>query len=149
LKDLKISYRTKYEELGNITSEVVFCQNLVDQCRLRLIQEFDNWYGESFLSHSEEGQTSLGVGHGTRPGVVVPITSLATEDEQEKFERLQLELMMNNPDSAAFYNAQMRTSRRKMYGAAMSQPQPSYRQQPGAPTRNLLSRPPNMLQVQY
>jgi len=43
----------------------------------------------------------------------------------------------------------MRTSRRKMYGAAMSQPQPSYRQQPGAPTRNLLSRPPNMLQVQY
>lgn len=34
------------------------------------------------------------------------------EDEQEKFDRLQMELLMNNPDSAAYYNAQMRTQRR-------------------------------------
>lgn len=149
LKDLKVSYRSKYEELGNTKSEVVFCQNLVDQCRLRLITEFDNWYSESFLSAADEGVTSLGVGHGSRPGVTVPITSLATEDEQEKFERLQLELMMNNPESAAFYNAQMRTNRRKMYSTAMSQPQPSYRHQPGTPQKNLINRPPNMLQVQY
>lgn len=149
LKDLKVNYRSKYEELHNLKSEVVFCQNLVDQCRLKLIQEFDNWYSESFLSAAEEGQTSLAVGHGTRPGVMVPLTSLATEDEQEKFERLQMELMMNNPDSAAFYNAQMRTSRRKIYNSAMSQPQPSYRLQPGAPTRSFINKPPNMLQVQY
>ncbi|GFR81074.1 kinesin-like protein [Elysia marginata] len=115
LKDLKSNYRTKYDELHNLKSEVSYCQKLVDQCRLRLIQEFDNWYSESFLASSEDNQTSLGVGHGVRPGVVVPITSLATEDEQEKFERLQLELMMNNPESAAFYNAQMRTSRRVRY----------------------------------
>ena len=38
LKDLKVSYRGKYDDLGNIKSEVTFCQNLVDQCRLRLIQ---------------------------------------------------------------------------------------------------------------
>jgi len=150
LKDLKVSYRGKYDDLGNIKSEVTFCQNLVDQCRLRLIQEFDNWYSESFLMMAEDGQTSLGVGHGTKPGVVPPVSgSVTTEDEQEKFERLQLELMMNNPDSAAFYNAQMRTSRRKMYGTAMSQAQPAYRHQPGAPTKNFINRPPNMLQVQY
>ncbi|XP_005111799.1 kinesin-like protein KIF9 isoform X3 [Aplysia californica] len=149
LKDLKISYRSKYDQLHNGKSEVVYCQNMVDQCRLKLIQEFDNWYSESFLSATDESQTSLGVGIGGRPGVIVPITSLATEDEQEKFERLQLELMMNNPDSAAFYNAQMRTSRRKIYGSAMSQAQPAYRHQPGTPTKNVLNRPPNMLQVQY
>ena len=34
------------------------------------------------------------------------------EDEQEKFDRLQMELLMENPDSAAFYNAKMRTQRR-------------------------------------
>jgi len=34
------------------------------------------------------------------------------EDEQEKFERLQMELLMNDPDSTAYYNAQMRTHRR-------------------------------------
>jgi len=149
LKDLKVSYRTKYEELGNVKSEVTFCQGLVDQCRLRLITEFDNWYSESFLAATDEAVTSLMTGHGTRPGVTVPITSLAMEDEQEKFERLQLELMMNNPESAAFFNAQMRTNRRKMYSGAMAQPQPAYRQQPGTPQKNLLTRPPNMLQVQY
>lgn len=34
------------------------------------------------------------------------------EDEQEKFDRLQMELLMNDPDSAAFYNAKMRKDRR-------------------------------------
>ncbi|KAK3794847.1 hypothetical protein RRG08_056685 [Elysia crispata] len=149
LKDLKTNYRTKYDELHNLKSEITYCQKLVDQCRLRLIQEFDNWYSESFLTSADENQTSLGVGHGVRPGVVVPITSLATEDEQEKFERLQLELMMNTPESAAFYNAQMRTSRRKTYGAAMSQPQPAYRRKPGTPVMSVRNQPPGMMQVQY
>ena len=34
------------------------------------------------------------------------------EDEQEKFDRLQMALLLENPDSAAFYNAKMRTQRR-------------------------------------
>jgi kinesin family protein 6/9 len=34
------------------------------------------------------------------------------EDEQEKFDRLQKELLMEDPDSASFYNAQMRIHRR-------------------------------------
>ena len=34
------------------------------------------------------------------------------EDEQEKFDRLQMDLLLNDPDSTAFYNAQMRTQRR-------------------------------------
>jgi len=42
----------------------------------------------------------------------LPCLQLQPEDEQEKFDRLQMELLMNNPDSAAFYNAQMRTQRR-------------------------------------
>lgn len=38
--------------------------------------------------------------------------SFQAEDEQEKFERLQMELLMNNPQSAAYFSAQMRTARR-------------------------------------
>ena len=37
---------------------------------------------------------------------------LQPEDEGEKFERLQSQLLLENPDSAAFYNAKMRTDRR-------------------------------------
>ena len=38
LKDFKTSYRTDFEDLRDLKSEVQYCQKLVDQCRQRLIQ---------------------------------------------------------------------------------------------------------------
>lgn len=148
LKDLKQKYRHDFDELKNLKGEVQYCQRLVDQCRQRLIQEFDGWYSESFLGPSEDVQTSVAAGHGTRPGVQLPFNpNTVPEDEQEKFDRLQMELLMNNPDSAAFYNAKMRTERRKTYETAMSQAQPSYRASPAAPQITVRNRPPTMLQM--
>ncbi|KAH9489559.1 Kinesin-like protein kif9 [Bulinus truncatus] len=149
LKELKVFYRTKYDELHNLKSEVIYCQKLVDQCRLKLIQEFDNWYSESFLGLNEENQTSLNVGLGTKLGVTLPITNLANEDEQEKFERLQMEMLMNNPDSAAFYSAKIKTAKRKLYGTSMKPSQTVYIRQPGTPTMTIRNKPPTMLQIQY
>ncbi|XP_055959381.1 kinesin-like protein KIF9 [Patella vulgata] len=152
LKEMKQSYRVNFDELKNLKSEVQYCQKLVDQCRQKLIQEFDNWYAESFLNVNEENSTSLAAGHGMRPGVLMAYnTQPIPEDEQEKFDRLQRELLMNDPDSMSFYNAQMRTQRRKTYGSAMAQPQPSFNQQRsvGTPTMNIRNRPPTLLQVQY
>ena len=37
LKDMKQSYRTDFDELKNLKSEVQYCQKLVDQCRQRLV----------------------------------------------------------------------------------------------------------------
>jgi len=34
------------------------------------------------------------------------------EDDQERFDRMQKALLMADPESVAFYNAQMRTQRR-------------------------------------
>lgn len=35
--------------------------------------EFDKWYSESFLSQTDDGvTTSMGAGHGIRPGVLPP-----------------------------------------------------------------------------
>lgn len=147
LKDLKQAYRNDFDELKNLKAEVQYCQRLVDQCRQRLIQEFDNWYAESFLNQSEEPQTSVAAGHGIRPGIFIPYNPNVLEDEQEKFDRLQMELLMNDPESAAFYNAKMRRDRRKTYQEAMSQPQPSYRRAPGTPTIHIRNQPPSMLQV--
>ncbi|KAK7506301.1 hypothetical protein BaRGS_00002413 [Batillaria attramentaria] len=149
LKDLKTSYRLDFEELKTLKTQVQYCQKLVDQCRQRLLNEFDKWYAESFLNQTEEEQTSMTAGLGTRPGVYLSMNQGAMpEDEGEKFDRLQMELLMNNPDSAAFYNARMRTQRRKTYESAMSQAQPSYRK-PGTPTITIRNKPPNMMQVQY
>uniref|UniRef100_A0A2C9KB79 Kinesin-like protein n=1 Tax=Biomphalaria glabrata TaxID=6526 RepID=A0A2C9KB79_BIOGL len=149
LKDLKIIYRSKYDELHNLKSEVIYCQKLVDQCRLKLIQEFDNWYSESFLGLNDENQTSLNVGLGAKLGVTLPITSIADEDEQEKFERMQMEMMMNNPESAAYYNAKIKTAKRKLYGTSMKPTQSIYLRQPGTPTMTIRNKPPTMLQIQY
>ncbi|XP_013400973.1 kinesin-like protein KIF9 [Lingula anatina] len=148
LKEFKQNYRTDHEELKNLKSEVQYCQKLVDQCRQRLIQEFDDWYAESFLLPADELQTSMAMGLGLRPGALPPYPLQVPEDEQEKFDRLQGELLMENPDSAAFYNAKMRTERRKTYEAAMSQPQPSMRRKPGTPTMEVRTKPPTMLEVQ-
>lgn len=149
LKDLKTSYRTNYDDLKHLKTQFQYCQKLVDQCRQRLLNEFDKWYAESFLSNADEEQTSLVAGHGLRAGVFLPVNpNVVPEDEGEKFDRLQTQLLMNNPDSAAFYNAKIRTQRRKTYEMAMSQPQPSYRK-PGTPTMTFRNKPPSMLQVQY
>ncbi|XP_006820140.1 kinesin-like protein KIF9 [Saccoglossus kowalevskii] len=143
LKDLKSSYRSDYDELRDVKSEVQYCQKLVDQCRQRLIQEFDTWYSQSFLTTSDE-QSSAQAGFGARLGTTY---NAEPEDEGERFERLQMELLMENPDSAAFYNAKMRTERRQTYEAAMGQAQPSLRK-PGTPTITVHNLPPSML-VQY
>ncbi|XP_033101480.1 kinesin-like protein KIF9 [Anneissia japonica] len=143
LKELKSSYRSDYEELRNIKSEVQYCQKLVDQCRQRLISEFDNWYTECFLSSGEEVTSSKQAGFGIRPGTQY---NNVPEDEGEKFDRLQKELLMENPDSAAYYNARLRTVRRHTLEEAMNQTQPKHRSKPlGAPTRTVRNTPPNKI----
>ncbi|CAB1349566.1 unnamed protein product [Coregonus sp. 'balchen'] len=97
LRELKTQYRQQYEELCGTKAEVSYCQHLVDQCRTRLLTEFESWYNESFLLPEEE------------------------EDEQEHFERLRYELLADSPSAISFYNAQNRTVQRRNYSKAMSQ----------------------------
>ncbi|PVD37645.1 hypothetical protein C0Q70_00243 [Pomacea canaliculata] len=152
LKDLKKTYQIDYEELKTLKTQVQYCQKLVDQCRQKLLNEFDKWYAESFLNlPGEEVQTSVQAGYGPRLGAFLPIIpSAMLEDEEEKFDRLHNALLMNNPDSVSFFNAKMRTERRKIYQAAMSQAQPSYaHHKSGTPTTNVHKKLPNMLQVHY
>ncbi|XP_072047757.1 kinesin-like protein KIF9 [Amphiura filiformis] len=148
LKELKASYRIDYDELTQVKSEKKYCQKLVDQCRQRLVTEFDNWYSDCFLSNGgEENQTSAQAGLGARPGTLY--NGDVPEDEGEKFERLQSQLLMENPDSAAFYNAKMRTERRQTLEKAMNQAQAqqSVRKHSnvGAPTVTIRNKPPSTL----
>ncbi len=51
LQDLKTRYRDDFEKWRELKSEIVYCQNLVEQCRQRLIQEFDTWYNETYFGN--------------------------------------------------------------------------------------------------
>ena len=56
LQDLKGRYRDDFDRWRELKAEIVYCQNLVEQCRQRLIQEFDSWYNETYLnSHAFGG----------------------------------------------------------------------------------------------
>uniref|UniRef100_A0A803TK80 Kinesin-like protein n=1 Tax=Anolis carolinensis TaxID=28377 RepID=A0A803TK80_ANOCA len=76
LKDLRKQYRADYSELRDLRSEVQYCQHLVDQCRNRLLTEFDIWYNESFLI-PEEVQEVLRPGGAIRLGMI-PINRVLT-----------------------------------------------------------------------
>ncbi|PNI80953.1 KIF9 isoform 13 [Pan troglodytes] len=108
LKDLKKQYRSEYQDLRDLRAEIQYCQHLVDQCRHRLLMEFDIWYNESFVI-PEDMQMALKPGGSIRPGMV-PVNRIVSlgEDDQDKFSQLQQRVLPEGPDSISFYNAKVK-----------------------------------------
>ncbi|NWH63148.1 KIF9 protein, partial [Geococcyx californianus] len=69
LKDLKQEYKSGYAELQDLKAEIQYCQRLVDQCRNKLVSEFETWYNESFLI-PKEMQEALKPHGNIRPGMI-------------------------------------------------------------------------------
>ncbi|XP_058583149.1 kinesin-like protein KIF9 isoform X4 [Neofelis nebulosa] len=127
LKDLKKQYRTEYQDLRDLRAEIQYCQHLVDQCRHRLLTEFDIWYNESFFI-PEDLQVALKPGGSIRPGMV-PVSRIMSlgEDAQDKFSQLQQVVLPEGPDSIAFYNAKVKTEQKHNYLKTMMGLQQAHR----------------------
>ncbi|XP_077885381.1 kinesin-like protein KIF9 isoform X5 [Ictidomys tridecemlineatus] len=112
LKDLKKQYRSEYQDLRDLRAEIQYCQHLVDQCRHRLLMEFDIWYNESFVI-PEDMQVALKLGSSIRPGMV-PVSRIVSlgEDDQDKFAQLQQTVLPEGPDAISFYNAKIKTEQK-------------------------------------
>lgn len=113
LKSLKNSYRTNYEYLQNIRSDFAYCENMVKLSREKLLSEFESWYNDvfhistpssKFTEKSEKSDKS---------------TRSLPKDEGEKFENVQKEVLLEFPESLAFYNARISTNRRKLYNRSL------------------------------
>ncbi|KAM9337165.1 kinesin-like protein KIF9 [Symphorus nematophorus] len=91
LRELKVLYRQRYEALRDIKAEVNYCQHLVDQCRVRLLSEFENWYKKSFLPEEE----------------------LKSASHLQQGEGVEEQLRSDNPSCASFYSARYRTIKRR------------------------------------
>ncbi|XP_016048383.1 kinesin-like protein KIF9 isoform X2 [Erinaceus europaeus] len=120
LKDLKKQYRAEYQDLRDLRAEIQYCQHLVDQCRHRLLTEFDIWYNESFFI-PEDLQVALKSGCSIRPGMV-PINRVVSlgEDDQDKFSQLQQTMLPEGPESVSFYNAKVKTEQKHNYLKAIT-----------------------------
>ncbi|XP_058534884.1 kinesin-like protein KIF9 [Ochotona princeps] len=112
LKDLKKQYRSEYKDLLDLRAEIQYCQRLVDQCRHRLLTEFDIWYNESFVIPVDV-HLALKLGGNIWQGMMPSgrIASLG-EDEQDKLTQLQQTVMPEGPDSIS-YNAKVKTEQKK------------------------------------
>ncbi|XP_013917354.1 PREDICTED: kinesin-like protein KIF9 [Thamnophis sirtalis] len=146
LKDLRKQYRDDFGELRDLRSEVQYCQSLVDQCRNRLLTEFDIWYNESFLI-PEEVKEALRPGGSIRLGMI-PMNRVLTldEDEQERFDRMQQEVLPFCPASVSFYNAKAKVDRKHKYSRAMSAFE-QMRKKPGSVQSAVKTKPPSLLDI--
>ena len=108
-QQLKVQYRADFDELRSVKSDIQCCEKLVSQCRKKLVTEFDIWYAECHVGEDNDHSVE------TESIERKPRKSIAIEDEQEKFDRLQLEYLLDEPESVAYYNAQMQTQRRAYY----------------------------------
>ncbi|CAK6435953.1 unnamed protein product [Pipistrellus nathusii] len=115
LKDLKKQYRAEYQDLRDLRAEIQYCQHLVDQCRHRLLTEFEIWYNESFFI-PEDMQAALTLGSSVRPGMV-PVSRIVSlgEDDQDKFSQLQQDVLPEGPESISFYNAKVKREQKHSY----------------------------------
>ncbi|KAL7374132.1 hypothetical protein ABVT39_022718 [Epinephelus coioides] len=104
LRELKALYRQRYGVLRDIKAEVNYCQHLVDQCRVRLLSEFENWYTKSFLVPEEEE---------------LDIT-LDKMLKQREDNQLQYEPPPDCSSSESFYNARNRVLKRRNSRAVSS-----------------------------
>ncbi|XP_072894083.1 LOW QUALITY PROTEIN: kinesin-like protein KIF9 [Hemitrygon akajei] len=146
LKDLKQQYRQGFDVLQDLRVEVQYCQKLVVQCRLRLLTEFDIWYNESSLISSD---TQLAPQmDNIRPGLVPYPTMISLEeDDKEKFQHIQHEILVLNPESVSFYKARMKLEQSHNYIKVVAQPQPiTIKKKPGKITSTTKNKPPSNLQ---
>jgi kinesin family protein 6/9 len=60
LKDAKKDYRTQYEALQKVKSDMDYCARLVDQCRRKLMSEFETWFDHTYGHLMTAGNTTAG-----------------------------------------------------------------------------------------
>uniref|UniRef100_V9KPI7 Kinesin-like protein KIF9 n=1 Tax=Callorhinchus milii TaxID=7868 RepID=V9KPI7_CALMI len=142
LKTLKQQYRQEWEVLKDLRVEVHYCQRLVEQCRHRLLLEFETWYNEMYLLPPDLRFSPLP--EAIRPGMI-PASRIASlnEDDKERFQRVQQEILRENPDSVAFYNARMRMQQRHKLKVGSQAQTVRAVKQAGAITRTIKTKPPS------
>ncbi|CAJ1082581.1 kinesin-like protein KIF9 isoform X2 [Xyrichtys novacula] len=97
LRELKALYRQRYEVLRDVKAEVNYCEHLVDQSRVRLLSEFEEWYEKSLSLPDEE----------------LDDMTEKTKTHEEDNQRLPPETLPDSSGSESFYKARDRTLKRR------------------------------------
>ena len=116
LKNLKASYRQHYDALKSIRTEIEYVSHLVDQCRNKLLMEFEAWWDALYVANFKPNNAIFEAGENNQVEDVLDIG--------EKFDKLQFERMSHeDPDSLPYYNAKKNTERKKIKKTGNAVPQ--------------------------
>ena len=138
--DLKLSYRRNFETLQNLRSDVIYCEDSVNECRKQLVSKFEAWYADCFMPVAEEYVKSDDAkSDDAKSGQKL---EKPVEDEEERFDRLKSELLMENPESVPFFNAKSQTERKKLYSGSNTG-----KRKPGDVLTSIRNKPPSTLTI--
>jgi len=90
---LKQHYRSKYDSLKSCRVEVEYCLRLVDQCRQKLMQEFEAWYDSLYGSHIAESDG---------------VTTKMNNNDKFKLDKI------NNQESYTYYRAKKNVDKKNI-----------------------------------
>ena len=96
-------YREAYEQHKALRAECDYTDRLVEQARVKLLSDFDEWYSMQYAppppaaAAGSRGFDGAGAGDDDDDKFM---------DDQERFDRMEAErIMAEDPESLAFYNA--------------------------------------------
>lgn len=98
MQTLKQHYRNKYESLKGCRVEVEYCTRLVDQCRQKLMQEFETWYDSLYGSQIAECDGNISL----------QSNPLSMSDNKFKLDKL------TNKESYTYYKAKKNIEKKAM-----------------------------------
>jgi len=105
MREAKKSYRDAYEQLKSIQTEVDTVSRMTEQCRQRLISDFEIWFANTFVHDPSNNSPPVNEKHSTISSTIAANGEDAM-DFQEKFDQLGYEKVVQaDPDAAAFYSA--------------------------------------------
>jgi len=102
LKDLKQSYKDGFEKHRNHKMEVISIEHLLQQCKTRLVQSFEEWFDQKYghLAQKAAEAAAKAAEEGER------------YDPQEQFDLMEAErLETQHPDALAYHNARKNAAR--------------------------------------
>lgn len=108
LKDLKQQYRDSFERHKSLKIDVIQIEHLMQQCKTRLVQAFEDWFHQKYGSVDRPAKQQGSPARSARGGQ----DAGERYDPQEQFDLMEAErLETQHPDALAYHKARKNAAR--------------------------------------
>nr|CAH8876465.1 unnamed protein product [Trichobilharzia regenti] len=98
IQALKENYKAKYPEWLNIKETIQYCKDMLDQCQIRLLQEFENWYQQCFNESVNQCDLEVGIPKKTDPSNSNTITNNNNNNNSNSMKKALIDINFNEKE---------------------------------------------------